>query len=283
MSPTLTPLPPITPEEFQVLNDYITERFGMHFAEHKQEILVSRLARRLQHLNLKSFMDYYLLLQYNTNGEIAHLTNTITNNETYFFRETHQFDALFDHALPELKEGLSSPGTLRVLCAGCSSGEEPYTFNLYAKQNQYRMWEIQAAIDAFDLEPERVTMALAAQYGPSSMRFTTEEQLQKYFTVMGKDRFSLKNPFRVGVRFFQGNIMEPASFVKPIPYDVLFCRNVLIYFSEPALHKAIAHFARALRPGGLLFLGHSESIIGVSPLFQAIRLGDCIAYRKVAG
>lgn len=269
-------------EEYEAINDLIAERFGIYFPEHKKDILESRLARRLSQLGLKSFMDYYFLLQYNPNGELDSLAHAVLNHETYFFRETHQFNVLFEHAFETLRDQCASPKRLRLLCAGCSSGEEPYTLNIYAKENQFRMWGYEIQIDAFDLEQERVDMALRASYGPSSMRSLTGEQVPRYFTAPERDQFVLRPLFRFGVHFFRGNILDLSTFGRYEPYDAVFCRNVLIYFSEIALHKAIENFSRVLHPGGLLFLGHSESIIGVSPRMQAVRLGDSIAYRRTS-
>lgn len=270
----------ISPEEFQLLNDFISEQFGMHFANSRQEILVSRLGRRLESLGLKSFMDYYIMLQYNQNGELSKLAEAITNNETYFFRETHQFETLFGHAIDRLKSGLSVSGQLRILCAGCSSGEEAYTMNIYSKENQYRMWGIETVIEAFDLENDHVLAAQAGRYGPSSMRSMEQDQVEKYFNQTEQNIWSIKGAWKNGVRFFQGNILEPQTYKSPILYDVIFCRNVLIYFSEPAFYRAIDNFAGCLRPRGMLFLGHSESLYGMNTSFQAMKLGNSIAYSK---
>ncbi len=276
--------PVMSPEEYELLNEYLSAHFGLSFPDHKKEILESRLAPRLRELKLTRFTDYYILLQYSTNGtsEIRNLARLVTNNETYFFRETHQFDALFSHALDELKARATEPEVLRVLVAGCSSGEEPYTFNIFAKENQFRMWGHRLEIQAFDLDADRVEQARQAEYGPSSMRSLDETQTAKYFTTPAPQRYALKPMFRTGIEFSVGNILQLETYFHGQCFDAVFCRNVLIYFAELALHQAIAHFAQCLRPGGLLFLGHSESIIGVSKYFEPIRLGDTIVYKRTA-
>ncbi|HTQ81518.1 MAG TPA: protein-glutamate O-methyltransferase CheR, partial [Thermoanaerobaculia bacterium] len=203
--------------------------------------------------------------------------------ETFFFRETHQFEALLDSALEELKAGAAVPGSLRLLSAGCSSGEEPYTLGIFARQSFVRLAATTVVIEAFDVDASRIEMARRAEYGRTSLRALTPEQIERYFTVVSTEpeRWALKPAFRSGVRFAHGNILDYASFGYEPPYDAVFCRNVLIYFTEPALHLAVHHFARVLRPGGLLFLGASESIIGLSDRFETVRLRDTIAYRKV--
>lgn len=278
-----TDLPPLGREEHELLNEVISAQFGLCFPEHKREILISRLAPRLRALHINRFMDYYLYLQYDLEGELEHLARLLTNNETYFFRETRQFNALFSRGIDELGGAENRlPSTLRCLSAGCSSGEEPYTLNIYAHQNRHRLRGSSLQIDAFDIDLDRLELAHQALYGPSSLRALEQKEIDRYFRPGDGNRYELLSNYRQGVRFQLGNIVVLSSFQPVQPYDVLFCRNALIYFSEEALHRAIENFAHVLRIGGLLFLGHAESIIGVSRHFETVRLGSCIAYRRVA-
>ncbi len=270
----------MTPEEHMLLNEVIERQFGLSFAPAKREFLESRLRPRLATLHLRRFIDYYLLLQVDLAGELEHLARLITNNETYFFRETYQFEGLLGGGLDELRRAGWS-GELRMLCAGCSSGEEPYTLNIYARQAAGGIPGLRWGIDAFDIDVDRLKMARDAIYGVGSLRSATEAQRAQYFSGFATGRWQLRRTHREGVDFAFGNILDLDSFRKPAPYDVIFCRNVLIYFSEAAFQHAIANFARALRRGGLLFLGHSESLIGRSDRFETVRLERCIAYRKL--
>lgn len=264
----------MTQEEYLLLNELITQQFGITFPEHKRAMLETRLRGRLQALRLPRFLDYYLQLQRDPNGERRKLAELVTNNETYFFRETQQFDALFDEAarLPWRSR------RLRLLCAGCSSGEEAYTLAILGRRNAGGRT---VEVDAFDVDAGRVEMAQRAEYGRFSLRSLTPEQVGQYFTLVARERWSLRSSFRAGVRFAWGNILDPATFRPAALYDAVFCRNVLIYFSEAALRAAVRHFAAVLRPGGLLFLGVSESIIGLSHQFETVRLCRAIAYRRV--
>lgn len=264
-------------EEYLLLNELIAQQYGITFPEHKRSMLEARLRGRLQALHLPRFLDYYLQLQRDPNGERKKLAELVTNNETYFFRETQQFGALFEESAREDRRGR----TLRLLCAGCSSGEEPYTLAMFGQQNAGRLDGRTIEIDAFDVDSGRIEMARRAEYGPSSMRSLSAEQVERYFQPVSRERWSLRPPFRAGVRFAWGNILDPGTFPPAAPYDAVFCRNVLIYFSEAALRKAVDHFAAVLRPGGLLFLGVSESIIGLSTRFETVRLSRTIAYRRV--
>jgi chemotaxis protein methyltransferase CheR len=295
----------MTQEEYLLLNELITGEIGVSFPEHKRDVLESRLRPHLASLRLRHYLDYYYLLQGGDEAEKLRLAELVTNNETYFFRETQQFEALFDHALDDLKAGAATPGSLRLLSAGCSSGEEAYTLAIIARQNFVRLAGTALTVDAFDVDRSRIAAARRAEYGGGSFRATTREQLERYFLPVApppgtgtgggngvlpaagppgaEGRFSVKPFFQGGLRFNSGNILELDSFAAPVAYDAVFCRNVFIYFSEPALHRAVDNFAAVLRRGGLLFLGHAESIIGLSDHFETVRLRNLIAYRKVKG
>ncbi len=266
-------------EELALFNEFFSSRFGLFFPDHKREILESRLLPRLRANHLQRFMDYYLMLQYDLTGEIDPLVRAITNNESYFFRETAQFEALQTTELQKLREG-GVPGRLRVLSAGCSSGEEPYSLNIFLRRALFGQLEDVLRIDAIDIDTERLDMALRGIYRPSSLRTLSDKDVKRYFTKPEVERFELRPGFRQGVHFSEGNILDLESFLPAAPYDVVFCRNVLIYFSEPALKSAIENFSKVVRSGGVVFLGHSESIIGLTSTFQAERLGQCIAYRR---
>lgn len=275
---------PLTEEEHLLLNEVISSSFGISFPEHKRPVLEARLRPRLIALRMHRFMDYYLHLQCDHDSERLRLAELVTNNETFFFRETHHFDALFE-SIADGKGSGPVAGELKVLCAGCSSGEEPYSLGILARQNQVRLAGVRFAIDAFDIDRNRIEMARLAEYGKSSLRSLEPDQIERLFTPAPpnglQERWTLRPGYRSPVRFSWGNILDLSSFRGAAPYDAVFCRNVLIYFSEVALYNAVQHFAQVLRPGGLLFLGSSESIIGLTDRFETLRLHQSIAYRRV--
>lgn len=268
------PYPSMSLEELALFNELLSARYGLHFADHKREILASRLAPRLRANHVQRFLDYYLLLQYDLEREQDHLVRAVTNNESYFFREVAQLEALQNVTLP----AASGRRGLRILSAGCSAGEEPYTLRIFDLDRRLGGAFDPARIDALDIDTERLAMAAAARYRPGSLRALTDPQIDRYFEP-DDEAWKLRASFRFDTHFHHGNLVDRSS-LPDEPYDVVFCRNVLIYFEEGALKRVIENFGRLVRPGGLLFLGHAESIIGLTKTFVAERLSSCIAYRR---
>ncbi len=271
----------LTVEELELFNRLLENRFGLVFAQEKREILEARLRMRLTALGLDSFRQYYLLLQANHDGELGQLANAVTNNETYFFREAYQFQALYQEGIPLLGPGAVMEGKLLILCAGCSSGEEAYSLRFSRWEFGGSTRSVEVLIHAFDIDPVRVDIARRAQYRARSLREMTEFQTQRYLLTTGPDQYCVRPDYREGVSCTWGNIVDLQTFERPLRYDVLFCRNTLIYFSKDAQRQAVENFAKVLRPNGLLFLGHAESIIGMSDMFETVRLGECLVYRRV--
>ena len=270
------------PADLKLLGDLIQERFGLTFDGVRQGILASRLQPRMRELRLESPRAYYEYLRFHPQRdvELDRLPALVTNNETYFFRETRQFEILIDHVLPD-RRAAAPTRPLRLLSAGCSSGEEPYSLAI-ALHNAGLLppagqpWEI----DACDLNPERIARAREAVYDETSLRACDPEARRRYFTVED-GRYRLKDRYRAGLRFFQSNLLAP-GFALERPYDVILCRNLLIYFCDAAFDRLIALLGRSLLPGGYLFLGHSESLFDRATDLAPVVVGGSVVYRKPA-
>jgi chemotaxis protein methyltransferase CheR len=268
---------PLTDEAYHLLNEYLERHLGLSFPGHRRQTLEHRLQPRLEELQLASFLDYHLMLETRGAAEREHLVRAVTNHETYFFRETAQIEALARIVVPALGE---TGETLHLLSAGCSSGEEAYTLRFFLCDE--RAGGTDVTIDGFDIDSERVAMAQRAVYRPRSLRQMQPAQVDRYLDAIAPERYEIRAAYRRSVRFTVGNIVDVRTFDRPGGYHVVFCRNVLIYFSDASLRRAIRAFLDVLRPGGYLFLGHAESIIGMFPELETVRVGSCIAYRKVA-
>jgi chemotaxis protein methyltransferase CheR len=265
--------------DLKLLGDLIQERFGLTFEGVRQEILAARLSPRLRELHLDSPRAYYEYLRFHPqrDAELDRLPMLVTNNETYFFRETRQFEILVDHVVPERRAAV--PGrVLRLLSAGCSSGEEPYSVAIALQNAGHapgRLWQM----DACDLNVERISRAKEAVYEEGSLRACDAETRRRYFAPEG-ERFRLRDRYRAGLRFFQANLLSPGFALERGAYDAVFCRNLLIYFGDDAFDRLIGLLARALLPGGYLFLGHSESLFDRTTELAPVMLGGTVVYRK---
>jgi chemotaxis protein methyltransferase CheR len=268
--------------DWKLLTDLIQDQFGLSFQGVRREILDSRIRPRLRELGLGSLREYYLYLRFHPerHGELDRLASLITNNETYFFRETHQFDLLIRHILPALKPSLKER-PLKILCAGCSSGEEAYSMVIAFQSAGLEMRGITWEIDAHDVDRERIARGREAVYDPSSLRACDPETQRRYFTA-SDGRYRLKERYRKGVRFFETNLVAPNGALGWGVFDVILCRNMLIYFGDSAFDSVIQLFARSLRPGGYLLLGHSESLLDRKTPFLPVLLDGGVVYRKAA-
>ncbi|MGD9807477.1 MAG: protein-glutamate O-methyltransferase CheR [Deferribacterales bacterium] len=268
----------IKDDEFVELKDIIYKNAAIAFADSKKYLIENRLSKRLQELNFSSFKDYIYYLKYDPKKreEMEVLLNQVTINETYFLRERAQMDHMIKNVIPDLiAKGKRS---IRIWSAACSSGEEPYSIamllneaGLFAKAN--------IEILATDINTEVLGIAQKGLYRTISFRGVPPAIQQKYFT---KDGFTFKiDPMIMSkVKFFQGNLLSPMINAKVGRLDVVFCRNVLIYFDIPAKQKVIETFHKALGVPGALYLGHSETLNKISDAFKMENFGGGIIYRK---
>lgn len=266
--------------DWKLIADLMQERFGLSFDGARRDILEARLRSRLMDLHLKGLREYYHYLRFHParDAETTELSRRITNNETYFFREPHHFTIILKHVIPPLMPALRAR-PLRVLSAGCSSGEEPYSLVVNLVDGGLELQGCTWEIDACDLNPARVEQAREATYDAISLRACDEETRKHCFQEVG-GRFRLKERYRKGVNFFQANLASPVTGLGWGSYDAILCRNLLIYFHDEAFLALIGLFSRLLAPGGYLLLGHSESLIDRVPEFEPVFLEGSMAYRR---
>jgi len=269
-----------TEADWKLLTDLLAERFGLSFAGARQEILGARLRPRLDALHLQGLREYYHYLCFHParEDEFAELTHRITNNETYFFREAAQFDAIVRHILPQCAS-LMRERPLRILSAACSSGEEPYSLSVRLVDSGSELMGARWEIDACDLNPARLECARRAVYEGFAFRNCDDDTRRRCFQEVEPGRFLLRERYRRGVRFFHANLAAPVAGMGWGGYDVILCRNLLIYFAPDGFDRLITRFAQLLRPGGHLFLGHSESLFDRTD-FEPVYFPETMAYRR---
>lgn len=269
-------------DEFHLLRDCIYAHCGIYFDQESKYILEKRLSPRLTDLNLSTFYDYYHFLKYNRNKEheLIDIMDVLTTNETYFFRESIQLKAFTDEVVPELIKRKTARGnrTLRIWSAGCSTGEEPYTIAmLLSTIPELSGWKIE--IIGTDISNKVLTQARRGVYGKSSFRATNESDLHRFF-IPQDDGYKVNDSIRALVTISHLNLFDSHRLALLGKVDLVFCRNVIIYFDQAAKKRVIESFHSALYDGGFLLLGHSESLMNISTQFTLRHFKNDMIYQK---
>jgi len=270
--------------EFRLLRDYIHDYCGIYFDESKAYTLSSRLAFRLRLLDISSYSEYYNYLKYNPRSkeEMEHLIPHLTNNETYFFREMEQINLFAGVLLKETlnKKRATGDRSIRIISCGCSSGEEALTLAMVLEESGLyaQGWDI--SITGVDIDRKVLEKASSGEYTSYSLRATEKERIERYFKKDG-DKYVLDGRIRQKVTFVRGNITDLLALSEQKGADAIFCRNVLIYFSDPAIKKTAENFYETLSEGGHLMLGHSESLSRITDIFSTRRFPGTIVYQKL--
>ena len=267
----------ITEPEFVSLRDSIRERFGIFYDDTKQFLLQSRLQTRLLKNRCTSFTEYqrFLMTSPQREEEWDELASVLSNNETYFFRERAQLDVL---ASEGVEEAMRTTGRLRVWSSACSTGEEPYTIAMLLLETK-KLGAANITIRASDLSPRALGKARTGFYRELSFRATPPEMVAKYFKPF-EAGFFVSDEVKRMVEFFRINLLDAKAVAGTGIHDAIFCRNVLIYFDKPTQKRVVEAFAKALRPGGYLFLGHAESIMRLTDLYEPVITPKAIYYRR---
>ncbi len=274
----------LSEEQFRLLRDFIHERFGLYFENGQRASLRLRLAGRLATLGLLSFEDYYRYLRFGPRRaeELKHLASHLTNNETYFFRESLQLRVFAESILKGIREQKTARDdrTLRILSAGCSTGEEVMTLAMIVHDSGMFFWNWDVQIVGMDVDEAALEKARRGFYQQNSFRGVSPDLVERHF-VRTSHGLQVKEAIRRPVSLRAGNILEAESFLDLRGLDAIFCRNVLIYFSDGAALRVVRHFHQALAPGGYLLLGHAESLSRITDMFTPIRFQGAMAYQKL--
>lgn len=269
-----------TEADFQFLVKLAYEHAGIALAESKRNLVYSRLSRRLRSLGLSSFRDYRDYLSAH-NGELEAFINAISTNLTKFFREAHHFDHFRMHVAVPFSRSLQKSGShrLRVWSAGCSTGEEPYTIAAVLKREIRNVERYDVRILATDIDTEVIAKGERGEY-PSSSLDEVPGNYREFFQLTHSNGNSTNvvadKELRSLIVFRRLNLMEPWPFSKS--FDAIFCRNVMIYFDSATKLRLVDRFTHQLHPGGWLYIGHSESLIGSHP---GLDLVGRTTYRRV--
>jgi chemotaxis protein methyltransferase CheR len=266
----------MTNSEFLEISRYIHERFGVNL-EKKRQLIEGRLGFYLDSQGYASYSDYFEFVKNDpTQRELANLLNRLTTNHTYFLREKDHFSFYEHTVLPWIDEELNDKD-LRVWSAGCSSGQEPYTVSIITREYfGSRAADRDNTILASDISDKALTTARNGVYPAEELASIPSDWRRKYFTIYDKYAYRVTPELRKSVAFKHGNLMDAFSVKKP--FHAIFCRNVMIYFDNDTKARLIDKFYEALREGGFLFVGHSESLSAINSKFKYINPS---IYRKV--
>jgi chemotaxis protein methyltransferase CheR len=264
----------LSDKDFSTLADIITRETGIKMPAAKKVMLQARLKKRLTALNLTSFSDYtrHVVSKEGFAVELIHMIDAVSTNKTDFFREPIHFDVLTDLVLPQfVKENPDQP--VRIWSAGCSSGEEPYNIAMVADNFLKKGYSNDFMVRASDISTAVLQMGINAIYSDKRIAPVPKYFLHKYFMRSrdkSKNLYKVVPEIRKKVQFSRINFMD-TSFKVPERFDVIFCRNVLIYFDRSTQRAVILKLLRHLKPGGYLFIGHSESLIDMNLPLKTIR------------
>jgi chemotaxis protein methyltransferase CheR len=270
----------ISDDDFEKFREYFYRKTGISFEPSKRYFVDKRLAERVEATGSGNFRGYFTMLRFQASGEeLQQLTNLMTVNETYFLREEYQFQCMVDSLLPELVGRKSDQSPLRIWCIPSSSGEEPYSVALYLTERWAGIHDWDVEIISSDIDTNILKKARAGLYSPRSVQHVPASWLKKYFSRIDNE-YQLCDDLRQAVEFTRVNLSEPADTRGYRNFDIIFCRNLLIYYDDVSRKAAAETFFDALNPGGFICLGHSESMSRISSLYKVRKFPAAIVYQK---
>ena len=252
---------------------------GIAYGEGKRYYVERRLIQRMAATATPTIAAYLALLRAG-GPELQQLINSFTVNETYFWREEHQLRCLSRALLPEIVARRGPGDLVRIWSVPCSTGDEPYSIALWLLENWPLVDAYHIEIVGSDIDTQALAAALAGDYGERALSRLGPEVLAQYFEPAVDGRRRIIPDLRESVKFTQTNLIDPASVAAQGRFDVVFCRNVLIYFDDASRLAAAQHLLEALNPGGFLCLGHSEYMARISDRFTLRRFEDAIVYQR---
>ncbi|MFK7759278.1 MAG: protein-glutamate O-methyltransferase CheR [Phycisphaerales bacterium] len=269
-------------QQFERLSKTIYDRSGIHFPDTKKYILESRLSHRLKELDMEDFDQYiaYLTMGPYQMDEFQEMFNRITINETSFFRNDAQLSVFENEILPGLLEARSSTKRLRIWSAACSTGEEPFTLAMQLDRSlgvRLNDWHIE--ILGTDISEKALAVAQKGVYNNYAVRSTPSLIKSRYFTEEGRE-FRLNDTIRSMVNFERHNLKDRVAAKRHGVWDVIFCRNVLIYFDDEMKKNVVSMFSNQIAKDGTLFIGHSERIKDLTDDFQQLNIPQGFCYQK---
>jgi chemotaxis protein methyltransferase CheR len=269
----------VTEDEFHRLCDFLYRRTGMVFADSKRYYVQRRIDERMAATKSESFGSYFARLRSDVGAEIEHFINACTVNETYFYREGHQLQCLTADLLAERTKD-KRDGAIRIWSVPCSTGEEPYSIAIWLLENWPQVDTYNIEIVGSDIDTNVLESAKAGVFSKRALMRLNPAIVEKYFKKLDDEQWLILDDLRGSVQFSKVNLVEADETRAFGQFDVIFCRNVLIYFDDSSRRAAAENLYENLAPGGFICLGHTESMSRISPLFDVRRYADAIVYQR---
>lgn len=271
----------LTKDELGRLCDLMLGWTGMSFGETRRYYVERRVLDRMDAVGASDFAGYFVRLKSDID-ERERLINAFTVNETYFLREDHQLACLVEDLLPRIAESRNPGDRIRLWSMPCSTGEEPYSIAMWLLEHWRMVDAYNVEIVGSDIDTEALAAARAGVFGERSLGRLPDAMLEAYFEAPRRGRRKIIDDLRESVSFTFANLIDPPSLRSQGLFDVIFCRNVLIYFDDAARRKTIANLHDALTPGGYLCLGHSEVLGDMDDRFVTRRYADATVHQRRA-
>jgi chemotaxis protein methyltransferase CheR len=271
----------VNDDEFVWFRDFFGRKTGIYFEDNKRYFVDRRLTARMQATGHKSCLLYLRFVQFQASqSEFQRLVNAMTVNETYFFREDYQLIALVDGVLDDVKKRKKPGESIRIWSMPCSTGEEPYSIAIYLLEHWPGMADADVEIIGSDINSAVLDSAREGLFTDYALRSTPPAIVAKYFKQVSDTTHRLLPEIREAITFTQVNLSNPDETRSYRGFDIVFCRNLLIYFDSTSRREAVECLYGALNPGGYVFLGHSESMSRISSLFTISKAADALVYQK---
>jgi chemotaxis protein methyltransferase CheR len=274
-------MPALSDDDLRRFCEFLYQRTGISYSETKRFYIERRLIDRMGRVGTRSFAAYMNLIRA-AGPEAEQVINSFTINETYFYREEHQLRCLSNSLLPEVVVKRQPGDLVRIWCVPCSTGEEPYSVAIWLLENWRLVDAYNIEIVGSDIDTRALAAALEGDYGERALSRLPAEVIEQYFEPMQLGERQLIKDLRESVKFTQVNLLDAGNMAAQGRFDVILCRNVLIYFDDASRLAASVNLYDALSPGGFICLGHSESMTRISNRFKVRRFEDAIVYQRPA-
>jgi chemotaxis protein methyltransferase CheR len=270
----------VTTEDVQRLCDFLYRRTGMLFDGSKRYYIDRRLSERMLATQSHTFHEYFANLRSDAEHEIEYLINAFTVNETYFYREDHQLRCMTSNLLDDIVLRKHPDQPIRIWSVPCSTGEEPYSIAIWLMENWPPVDRHDIEIIGSDIDTSVLKTAAEGVYGERALMRLSTSIRERYFRPTAGGTYQIDPGLRDSIQFTNVNLIDTLSMAEYRNIDIVFCRNVLIYFDDASRRLAAENIYDCLRPGGYICLGHSETMSRISSLYKVCRYPDAIVYQK---